>query len=204
MLIIENFYLRAGSDAILHVPNIHIPSGERALLCANNATGKTQLLRAIRYPQPEFNGSIQLREPEGSKHKNNTCILLELAPHLLKDETVWQNLVLPFKRINDVQERKLFHYLKFVGMEDMTDRKIRSCSFAQMKLVELVRSLLIEPYLLLLDDLDKFFDKDRYEMCLRLLEHINASGCSVFATSVQPLPGFNACFTVKDKELIPC
>jgi iron complex transport system ATP-binding protein len=204
MLIIDNFTLRAGQDTILHVPSMNIKSGERVLMRAGNSKGKSLILKAIKDHYSDFNGSIQLREPEGSKHKNNTCILLELAPHLLKEHTIWQNLVLPFKRISDMQERKLIHFLKFANMERVADKKINTCSFAQMKMVELVRVMLIEPYLLLIDDFDKFFDLDHYEIAVQMLDHLNASGCSVFATSVQEMPGFNNCYMIQDRELIQC
>jgi ABC-type multidrug transport system ATPase subunit len=204
MLIINDFILRAGPDTILHVPSIHIKSGEKALLRADNSKGKSLLLRAIKDHYGDYNGSIQLREPEGSKHKNNTCILLELTPHLLKENTVWQNLVLPFKRISDLQERKLLHYLKFAGLEQIVEKKISSCSFAQMKMIEFIRAMLIEPYLLLIDDLDKFFDLEHYQVALQMIEHLNASGCSVFATSVQQINGFSTCYLIQNRELIPC
>jgi iron complex transport system ATP-binding protein len=204
MLIIDNFILRAGQDNILHVPSIHIQSGEKALLHAENNQGKSLLLKAIKDHYKDYNGSIQLREPEGSKHKNNTCILIQLKPHLLKDHTVWQNLVLPFKRISDLQERKLLHFLKFAGLEPLVDRKISACSFSQMKMIEMVRAMLIEPYLLLIDDLDKFFDFEHYQIALKMIEHLNVSGCSVFATAVQQILGFPTSYIIRDRELIPC
>jgi ABC-type iron transport system FetAB ATPase subunit len=204
MLIIDNFTLRAGQDAILHVPSLHIQSGEKALLRADNSKGKSLLLKAIKDHYRDYNGAIQLREPEGSKHKNNTCILLELAPHLLKDHTVWQNLVLPFKRVSDLQEQRLIHLLKFAKLEAIVEKKITACSFAQMKMIEIVRAMLIEPYLLLIDDIDKFFDIDHFETALNMIEHLNASGCSVFATAVQQIPGFPTCYMIQDRELIPC
>jgi ABC-type multidrug transport system ATPase subunit len=204
MLIIDNFVLRTGQDIILQVPSLHIQSGERALLCAGNSKGKSLLLKAIKNHYGDYNGSIQLREPEGSKHKNNTCILLEMAPHLLKEQTVWQTLVLPFKRITDLQERKLLHFLKFAGLEPLVERKISACSYTQMKMIEFVRAMLIEPYLLLIDDLDKFFDAEHYQTALKMIEHLNVSGCSVFATAVQIIPGFSTCFLINDGELMPC
>ncbi len=204
MLIIDNYHLRAGEDTILHVSSIHIQSGEKALLRADNSKGKSLLLKAIKEHDHDFNGAIQLREPQGSKHKNNTCILLELAPHLLKENTVWQNLVLPFKKISDLQEQKLIHFLKLAGIEQIKEKKVNTCSFAQMKMVEFVRAMIIEPYLLLIDDLDKFFDLAHYEIALKMIEHINASGCSVFATSVQEIPGFSTCYIIQDRELVSC
>jgi ABC-type branched-subunit amino acid transport system ATPase component len=204
MLIIDDFTLRAGLETILHVPLIHIQSGEKALLHADNSKGKSLLLKAIKDHYRDYNGSIQLREPEGSKHKNNTCILLELAPHLLKDHTVWQNLVLPFKKISDLQERKLLHYLKFASLEQIQEKKVNQCSFAEMKMIEMVRAMLIEPYLLLIDDLDKFFDLEHYQLVFQMIEHLNASGCSVFATSSREIPGFTIHYLIQDRELIKC
>lgn len=204
MLIIDNYNLQVGQNTILFVPSVHLLSGEKALLRADNSKGKSTLLKAIKNHDHDHQGAIQLREPEGSKHKNNACILIELAPHLLKDRSVWNNLVLPFKKLSDSQEMKLRHFMKMAGIDIIAERSISACSFAQMKMIELVRAMLIEPYLLLIDDFDKFFDLEHYQLALKMVEHMNAAGCSVFVTAVQEIPGFSKSYMIQGGELKPC
>jgi ABC-type nitrate/sulfonate/bicarbonate transport system ATPase subunit len=204
MLIIEDFVLRAGHDAILKVKSLHIAAGEQALLQTGSSQGKSLLLKAIKAHYYDKQGAIQMREIAPGKHSGNACLKVELAPHLLQDRTVWQNLILPFHHISKLQEMKIHNYMQLCGLESLLHIKAGHCSYAQMKMIELVRAVAIEPYLLLLDDLDKYFDEAGYQKAQNLLHTLLMAGSSVLATSTRMLSGFNQVYCVSEKELVKC
>jgi spermidine/putrescine ABC transporter ATP-binding subunit len=141
----------------LHDVDVDISRGEFFTLLGPSGCGKTTLLRIIGGFERPSHGSILLSgrdlgdAPPESRPSNMVFQSYALFPHM----TVWENVAYGLRTAGvrrDAVNGRVTAALELVGLEPLAQRAVRALSGGQQQRVALVRALVNEPKVLLLDE----------------------------------------------------
>lgn len=191
--------LRALDDVSFCVTKGHI----KALIGPNGA-GKTTLLNIINGLLAPDKGSVLLNGQETVGMKTDRIALLGLSRTFqlirlfsVNEATVLDNVLLgahkhlkpsisgailfrkAFKKHESAIREKAMEMLRFVGMEHTADMTPGSLSFGNQRMVELARSLMSDPELLLLDEPASGLNDTEVEHFMELLSAIRKKGITI-------------------------
>ncbi len=198
MLALLDFKLSSGETELLRCERFELPPGTLQLLRGNNGCGKSLLLQAIHGEYSAWEGEILIKcEPAAARK----LILLDKQLHLLPDESVWQNLVIPLPRVTEHIKGKLAELCTVAGIADKLKWKAGYLSYSAAKFVELIRAVVQLPYMILIDDIDHDFDEANLKRALAICAHAAGAGGTVLATSTRLLPGFGEVWDFAGGEL---
>jgi ABC-type multidrug transport system ATPase subunit len=203
MLKIENFTLSFENERFMLIDDILFAGGKKINLFADNSSGKTLLLRSIHGDFTKFEGSILIKEkPPLFYKKRKKTVLVENQVHLLMNESVWKNITLPLEKVSSRQKQKITDLCTLAGLDEKIGTKVNKLPFSSQKFVELIRAVIQLPYLILIDDMDNFFDGKNLLKALEICEYALNSGSSLLATSKNKMEHFDITCRVQDKRVV--
>ena len=193
MLKISEFFLNVKKENLLSIQELSIGFGELANLVGKNQSGKSLLFKAIHGEYFSFTGEIIIKEKPAIFYKRRKqTVLVESQPHLLFDESVWNNIILPFTKLNSRMKMKISELCIIAGIEDKLKTKVRAVSFSEQKLIEIIRAVAQLPYIVLIDDIDSYFDEVNLAKALEICAFATNSGSSVFVSSKGKIEGVDS------------
>lgn len=138
----------------LNIDELSINKEEIFCILGENGSGKTTFLSILAFLiQPE-SGEILLmnKNVKSFKDAEKVATMVFQKPVLFRG-TVFENLILPFKWKRKEFDREKFEFLaeKF-GISKLMDRKAKELSGGEAQRVCLVRALLLNPKILILDE----------------------------------------------------
>ncbi len=159
LLTVNDFAISAGPRRLLAGLSLSLRPGERVALMGPSGCGKTLLLRAIAGLIVPDQGELTLhgRDPHkiGWPAYRRRVLYVHQKPALM-DETVRQCLERPFRyatRSADFSRDRAREALAALGLtRAVMDQSARTLSVGEQQRVALVRALLVEPQVLLLDE----------------------------------------------------
>ena len=164
MICIEHLYKKYKDKTILNDINVTINKGEIVSLMGPSGHGKTTLLRCIQ----------GLETFEGSIVKSGTCGFVfqhfYLFPHMTTLENITYTLIHVKKMPKENAIKEALHFLRHVHMEDKANVYPNALSGGQKQRVALLRTLILNPDILLLDEPTSALDKDMKEIVTTLLQ----------------------------------
>lgn len=128
--------------------------------------------------------------------------MLEITPHILHTESVWKNLVLPLTKITPRIRQKLTELGEIANLNDKISRKSETLSYSEQKYLELIRAVIQLPKLILIDDLDNFFDELHQNKAMEILEYAKNSGTCVIVTSKKKMEGFDENYRLYGMKMV--
>lgn len=154
---IKDLYKTYGEVQVLKKINISVDKGEFLSLLGPSGCGKTTLLRIIAGLTEATGGEILVEGRDVSKlppfKRNNGMVFQNYAlfPHM----TVFENIAFGLKMRNmstaEIKE-KIQEGLALVHLEGLAERYPKELSGGQQQRVALIRALILNPTLLLLDE----------------------------------------------------
>lgn len=134
--------------------SFHVNPGEFLAIVGPSGCGKSTLLSILaRMLEPE-GGTILVHNPNGSLSYPKMGYMLQ-KDHLLPFRSIWENVILgPEINHTLTKERseKLLMYLEKYGLIKFKDRKPQELSGGMRQRAALVRTLALDPEVLLLDE----------------------------------------------------
>ena len=182
---IKNVSYKYDKDLVLKNINLNIKQASFLVLLGLNGAGKSTLFALITRLLKLQEGDIFINSFPISNYKKalaNIGIVFQ-EPTLDLDLTVRQNLIfygslkgISFKETMDsIQEE-----LKTLELEDKLDTKVRSLNGGHRRRVEILRALIDNPKLILLDEATSGLDvKSRYSIISYVKEIVKKRGISV-------------------------
>ncbi len=137
--------------------SFEIAPGELVTLLGPSGCGKTTVLRMLSGFEPPTSGRIYIEDKDITDvppNKRDTAMVFQsygLFPHMNVFENVAYGLKLR-KMDRAVIQEKVTRFLDMVGLKDLAKRPPSRLSGGQQQRVALVRSLIVEPSVLLLDE----------------------------------------------------
>lgn len=175
LLSVRNVHVNFGGMKVLQGINLDVAQGEIRGLIGPNGAGKTTMLNVISGILRPQKGDIELAGQSIVGLKPSKIADLGLGrtfqtSQLFRGMTVLENLMtglhrrthggfltagfnLKLRRIEEEQmEEQSWRALEFVGMTHFADRTATELSFGQQRVIEIARTLIGEPKVVLLDE----------------------------------------------------
>ena len=156
MLKVENLYKSYGKEKVLHGVNLHINSGEIVTIVGSSGSGKTTLLRLISGLEIPDSGKIVIKENEVnnssiySPPEKRNCSLVFQDYALFPNMSMFDNIY--FGRGSKENKEKVEDLINITNIENILDKFPHECSGGEQQRVALVRSMAIQPELILMDE----------------------------------------------------
>ena len=176
---IDHLTKRFGDNTVINDLSLSVEKGEVVVLIGPSGCGKSTLLRCINGLEPIQGGSVKLHG-ESVEHGKQSLYKVrqkigmvfqsyDLFPHM----TVMKNILLaPMKVQNRSKEevsKEAMALLKRVGLEDKADSYPAELSGGQKQRVAIVRSLIMNPDIMLLDEITAALDPEMVHEVLNVV-----------------------------------
>jgi branched-chain amino acid transport system ATP-binding protein len=146
-----------GVTALDHV-NVEVSEGERLAIIGSNGAGKTTLFNVLTGFEPLQQGSVLFRGQTLSKHSLDSAARLGIVRtfqnvRLLPKLTVFENLkVAALSKDRKANDKRIMHELDRLDLADRADMPARELPYGLQKRLELLRAMLLDPQVLLVDE----------------------------------------------------
>ena len=203
MLKIEGYSLSRENEKFMLINELLIGSGMRVNLFGNNDTGKSLFLRSLHGDYHDFGGQILIKDkPLLFYKKKKRTILLDNTSHLLINESVWKNIIIPLPKVTARQKQKILELCMISQLGDKIGSKVKALSFSSKKFIELIRAVIQLPQIILIDDLENYFDDKNMIKALEICNFALNSGTSLVATSKRKLDNFDIHYRIQNNKVV--
>ena len=183
----KNVTITYGEKKILAGVDWDVKNGDRWLLSGPNGAGKSTLLSLVTGDNPQaYANDIYLFDTKRGSGESIWDIKRKigfLSPelHLFFDqgcsafEAIASGLfdtIGLFRQLNDVQVELVDHWMKITGTHNLRQKRLFELSAGQQRIVLLVRALVKNPPLLILDEPCQGLDKEREAGLLELINTV--------------------------------
>ena len=203
MLKIEGFSLSRENEKFMLINEMLIGSSMRVNIFGNNDTGRSLLLRSIHGDYFDYGGQIMIKDKSALFYKKKKkTILINNTSHLLVNESVWKNIIIPLPKITARQKQKIMELCVLAKLADKIGLKVKTLSSSSKKFIELIRAVIQLPQIILVDDLENYFDDKNMITALEICNFALNSGTSVIATSKKKLDNFDVNYRIQDSKMV--
>ena len=191
---LEGITVRYGGHTALNNVHINVPSGNITGLIGPNGAGKTTLFNVTSGLLKPNEGNIQFGDvvmTDLSPYRRaklglgRTFQRLELFPSLTVKENIqvaaeirreWSDNITGNSNVNRIVER----VIRLTGLEDLHSKSVADIPTGKARLVELARTLVQEPKMLLLDEPASGQNDKETEEFAGILRALNDEGVTIF------------------------
>lgn len=193
MLEVKNLKKCFGNNVVLKDINFKVNKGDIISIVGPSGSGKSTLLRCINMIEKPSGGNI-IFEGKSLMDKNTNLSLIRekigmvfqqfnLFPHL----TVLDNITLaPIKlelMSEDIAKKKAIELLKTIDLKDKADEYPNSLSGGQKQRVAIIRTLIMEPDIILFDEPTSALDPEMVGEVLELIKKVADTGKTMIIVS---------------------
>lgn len=184
ILSINNLIYEADNTKILSGINFNVEQGDCISIVGQSGSGKSTLLKLCSDLIQATSGEIIYRgksyndyNPLELRRKISYCVQL---PYLFGN-TVLDNLEFPFKiRKKEIdKDRVLYLMNRFNLDESFLEKNVTSLSGGEKQRVSLIRNLIFEPDIILLDEVTAALDKENAKIVEAYIKELNSNGITV-------------------------
>ena len=180
---------RFGKQVAVDAVDLEVASGECWGLLGPNGAGKTTLLRMIIGTTPPSDGHLQVlgyQIPRQARRMRQSIGVVPQHDNLDPDFSVRQNLRTYagfFGLSGPSLEQHIDKLLEFVALQHKADLNIQALSGGMQRRLSLVRALVNQPKLLILDEPTTGLDPQARQLIWQRLRELRAEGMTVVITS---------------------
>ena len=193
MLEVKNLKKKFGNNIVLNGIDLKVEKGDRLAIIGPSGCGKSTLLRCLNMIERPTSGKVIFegidltkKGIDMSKMRKKIGMVFQqfnLFPHL----TVLENITLaPIKlKIMTKEEanKKAKELLDLIGLEDNSDNYPEELSGGQKQRVAIVRSLIMNPDIILFDEPTSALDPEMTLEVLELIKNIADNGMTMVIVS---------------------
>ena len=179
----KRFESRDGNPTVaLHDINLKVAAGELLTIVGSSGCGKSTLLRILAGIETPTSGGVLIGDRESDGPNREVGVVFQ-APVLMPWRTVLENSLL-IAQVQKAERRAAMarakDYLELVGLKDFAEKYPKELSGGMQQRVGIVRALVNDPALLLMDEPFGALDAmTREQMNLELLRLKRRSGTTV-------------------------
>lgn len=185
LLKIKNLYKSFGKNNVLHDINLDIYKGDIIVIIGPSGSGKSTLLRCLNFLEKPTKGMILLDEKKAKNdlelHKKIGMVFQSF--NLFSNLTVLENITLAPIKTKLLSEKeaneKAMKLLKKIGLEEKKDVYPENLSGGQKQRVAIIRSLIMNPEIMLFDEPTSALDPEMIEEVLNLMKQVAQEGMTM-------------------------
>ncbi len=178
----------AGDRTILAGLSFGVERGSLVGIVGDNDSGKSTLLRVLAgYERPEY-GIVYIHGLDSAQRRKETRILSGYVPHepdLDPWLTIEQNIAfigLLYNISTEVIQQRIATYSQLLGISDFIGEIVSDLSLGVQKRALIVRALVHEPQVLIIDEPTAFMDADARRMVWELLTDMRERRTIIYAS----------------------
>jgi polar amino acid transport system ATP-binding protein len=182
-----------GENLVLDGIDLEVASGEVLVVIGPSGSGKSTLLRCVNLLEPLDSGRIYFegeeitgRGTDVSRVRQRIGMVFQqfnLFPHL----TVLNNLTLGVRRIRKVPkptaEKRAHALLEQVGLKEKAHQHPHQLSGGQQQRVAIARALMMEPHVMLFDEVTSALDPELVGEVLVVMRDLAKSGMTMMVVT---------------------
>jgi ABC-type lipoprotein export system ATPase subunit len=178
--------------------SIAVDRGEMVVITGPSGAGKSTLLQLLSGLDRPDSGEVrcqgrslmQLSEPELARLRNEIFGFIFQTPHLLLNQTVRENVALPFAYGSILSAREIAarcdNLLDYVGLAAMQDRYPGTLSGGEMQRLVFARALVRKPLIIFADEPTGSLDDENSQRIMQLLREQVTQGAAVVLVTHEP------------------
>ena len=149
---LDNLTKRYGKAVVVDKFNLEIEQGSVCGLIGPNGAGKTTIMKMMAGLARPNGGKMEFFGQKGNRITSTRMSFMIENPMLDINMTARQNMeyIRFLKGVAD--DKKIVELLKFVGLEDVVDKKVKTFSLGMRQRLGIAMSLLSDPEILILDE----------------------------------------------------
>lgn len=190
MIDVKNLNKAFGGNHVLKNLNEHIDQGEKVVIVGPSGSGKSTFLRCLNLMEKPTSGHIifegkditEAKSKEVNQIRQKMGMVFQhfnLFPHL----TIKDNITLAPRKLKimtkEEADRKAVELLKRVGLEDKADAYPAQLSGGQKQRIAIVRSLAMNPEVMLFDEPTSALDPEMVGEVLDLMKQLANEGMTM-------------------------
>ncbi|GMO22433.1 MAG: autoinducer 2 ABC transporter ATP-binding protein LsrA [Termitinemataceae bacterium] len=177
VLSVCDIYKSFGSNKVLNGINLDIFPGEALALIGGNGAGKSTLVKSVMGLYSPNSGQIfvngeALEFSKPSISLNKGVYLVPQEPMLFPNQSALQNILMGMNGKKSELKEKLDNLIGQLGWNLDLNRSARTLSIAEQQLVEILRGLLREAKLLILDEPTSALTFDEVNSLFKIIESL--------------------------------
>ncbi len=184
LLSIQNIHKAFGLNQVLKGINMELAEGEVLSLIGGNGAGKSTLMKIIMGIYQPDEGSIFMRGEQVHLSKPSVALakgiyMVPQEPMLFPNMTVEENIIIGFDEKPAELHKRLVAQMEEVGWKMDLNRKASSLSIAEQQLVEILRGLLRQAQVLILDEPTSALTFDEAESLFTCVNDLRSKGIGI-------------------------
>ena len=184
MLSVRGITKAFGSNSVLKGVDMDITRGSVVALIGGNGAGKSTLMKIIMGIYQPDDGEIYLAGKIAKLGKPAASLaagiyLVPQEPMLFPNMTVEENVLMGFKEKTQGLRKRLAELLNHLGWKMDLSRRAATLSIAEQQLVELLRGLMRDARLLILDEPTSSLTFNEVESLFKIVTDLKAKGISI-------------------------
>lgn len=184
LLSIRNIYKSFGLNQVLKGIDLELNSGEVLSLIGGNGAGKSTLMKIVMGIYQPDDGEISIRGEKVYLTKPSIALahgiyMVPQEPMLFPNMTVEENITMGFDEKQAVLHKRLVEQIKEVGWDLDLGRKASSLSIAEQQLVEILRGLLRQAQILILDEPTSALTFDEVKSLFKCVNDLRSKGIGI-------------------------
>lgn len=184
MLSVRGITKSFGTNSVLKGVDLDIAEGSVVALIGGNGAGKSTLVKIIMGIYQPDDGEVLLQGVPTKLGKPSASLaagiyLVPQEPMLFPNMTVEQNVLMGFMESTAELHRRLVALLEHLGWHMDLNRKAATLSIAEQQLVELLRGLMRNARLLILDEPTSSLTFNEVESLFAIVRDLKAKGISI-------------------------
>jgi AI-2 transport system ATP-binding protein len=173
------------SNSVLKGIDLDVHSGEVIALIGGNGAGKSTLMKIIMGIYQPDAGTIYLDGEKVNMSKPSVALahgiyLVPQEPMLFPNMSVEENIAIGFTDKKKELHKRIVDIMNQLGWEIRLDRKANTLSIAEQQLVEIVRGLLRNANILILDEPTSSLTFNEIKSLFQLIEDLKKKGICIF------------------------
>lgn len=188
ILKLENVTFQKNNDLILDNLTLNIKENDFIMIWGPSGSGKTTFLKLIADLISPTKGNIyyknqNIHEFKPEEYREKVSYVFQ-TPHLFSD-TVIDDLKFPFEiRGKKLKMDKVRKYLALFSLPvSILDRNPKNLSGGEKQRIALIRTILIEPEVLLLDEITASVDSENEKIIEDTVKKLNSQGVTILWVS---------------------
>lgn len=185
LLKISNISKSFGSNQVLKGINLELNEGEVVALIGGNGAGKSTLMKIIMGIYTPDDGDMFIDGKKANLSKSSLALaagiyLVPQEPMLFPNMTVEENIAMGFNETRSAMHTRMVELIGQLGWDLKLDRKANTLSIAEQQLVEILKGLLREARILILDEPTSSLSFNEAESLFKLVEELKSKGIGIF------------------------
>ena len=181
MLKIENFKLFSDKKIVLTISDMIIEQGTFSYIRGANSTGKSLFLSTLVGNYKNYKGTISFKKLPLTNTKNNILLINNELP-VIKKLDMMENIEISIGKLATLQKSRLLDMASALGIIDNLRTKMEFASRSEKMFMYLMRATLISPNILMIDDIDDYFDPEIFKKVYHIFTMCIKSGMIIIST----------------------